>query len=72
MLAAKGLAEQSHLARIGQQNADHHANGRSFAGAVGAKQTENLSRSNAEGKIIHRHKTVVAFAHVAEFYAVHG
>ena len=45
-LAMKGLAEEDDLARVGHGDADHHADGTGFPGAVGAQEA-NIVRARS-------------------------
>ena len=51
-LALKGLAEETHPARVGNGDAHHHANGAGFAGAVGPQQAKHLARIDGEAQVV--------------------
>ena len=71
VFAIEGFAEEIHIAGVGDRDADHHADGRSFAGAVGTEEAEHAAGFDAEGEIFYGDFGVVGLADLLEFYDGH-
>ena len=70
LLAVEGLAEEANLTFIRHSDADHHADGGGFAGAVGAEQAVDAAFANGQRKIIDGDEVVEGFADTPQFYRV--
>ena len=70
--ALERLAEEGDGAGIGAGDADHHADGGGFAGAVGAEEAEHLAGFDRKGQALDGDLFVVQLADVVEFDDGHG
>ena len=70
--AGEGAVEERDRAGVGDGDADHHADGAGFAGAVGAEQAEHGAGLDGEGEVLHRDLGVVDLADVMQLDDGHG
>jgi hypothetical protein len=70
--AGEGAVEERDGAGVGHGDADHHADGTGFAGAVGAEQAEHGAGLDGEGEVLHRDLGVVDLSDVVQLDDGHG
>ena len=61
------LAKQTRAAAVGLVDAQHHAQRRRLAGAVGAEKAENFAALQREAEIVDRGEIAEALGHAFEF-----
>src|ERR1700674_4509352 len=62
-LELDGGSRPAHLARIGEQHAEHDPHGGGLAGPVAAHETEYPPRPDLEAEVIHRHEVAVSLGY---------